>query len=473
MMSENKPLQIKQNLKNMSYRTFSFLVVLFVSFQSFATIHEGGDYEAGKTAYENNCATCHSLDGSVLAAPSLQGVAKRWEGKDELIKTWIKNPKRAFGSGDAYVVGMANKWIPQFGWMQNQAVNDADINNILTYVSEYVPEVAPEIAGEGVDWYNPTAEEAEEGSPVFWFLIVAVIFAIVGVAASGVGRALNSNITGEEATDIPYGARVKNWLWENKVFASVLTGLLVIFFLIPWGFNVLMGINIMQDYEPEQPIAFNHKLHAGKNEINCEYCHNSASKSKHAGLPEPMLCMNCHKGIKKGHNDEMTAEIQKIYDYVGFDAKAGAYMDIDTITGKPYEQKPITWNKVHNLPDHVYFNHSQHVNVAGIACQQCHGPVDQEYMLGKVATRAEIMKLAEEDISIISLEKDVLTMGWCIECHGKAGVDVMNSSNGYYQEIHDRLISTELGKRDLQKYLEDNTITVKELGGWECSKCHY
>jgi hypothetical protein len=227
-----------------------------------------------------------------------------------------------------------------------------------------------------------------------------------------------------------------------------------------------MAINIMEGHMPEQPIAFNHKLHAGKNGINCEYCHNSASKSKHAGLPEPMLCMNCHKGVKKGHNDEMTAEIQKIYDYVGFDPEAGTYI-------ADYDQQPITWNKVHNLPDHVYFNHSQHVNVAGLACQQCHGPVDQEYMLGKVATSEEIMKLAEEDVSIISLEKDVLTMGWCIECHNKAGISVMNTENGYYQEIHDRLIETDLGKRDLKKYLEDNVITVKELGGWECSKCHY
>ena len=84
------------------------------------------------------------------------------------------------------------------------------------------------------------------------------------------------------------------------------------------------------------------------------------------------------------------------------------------------------------------------------------------------------MELAANDPSIISLESDVLTMGWCIECHNKAGIDVMNSENGYYQEIHDRLIaSKELGQRDLKKYLEDQTITVKELGGWECSKCHY
>ncbi|MFK7757079.1 MAG: c-type cytochrome [Flavobacteriales bacterium] len=461
----------------MSYKSFSFLVILFISFQAFATIHEGGDYEAGKTAFENNCATCHTLDGSVLAAPSLKGVGERWEGKDELINQWIKNPKKAFATGDAYVVGMANKWIPQFGWMQNQAVNDEDINNILTYVSEYVPDLPPDPENGGKDWYSPEPEEAEASNPIFWFLILAVIFAIISVSASGVGRALDSNIleneTGNGLPHLPYGARVKNWMWENKVFMSILSLVLVLFFFIPWGYNLAMGINIMQDYEPEQPIAFNHKLHAGKNEINCEYCHNSASKSKHAGLPEPMLCMNCHKGVKKGHNEEMTAEIQKIYDYVGFDAKAGVYMEIDTVTGEPYQQKPITWNKVHNLPDHVYFNHSQHVNVAGIECQQCHGPVDQEYMLGKVATSEEIMKLAEEDINIISLEKDVLTMGWCIECHGKSGVDVMNSENGYYQEIHDRLIETDLGKRDLQKYLEDNTITVKELGGWECSKCHY
>ena len=471
MKSGNNPLREAHKNHSISYKFFSLFSILFFSLQTFATIHEGGDYDAGESVFNNNCATCHSLDGSVLAAPSLKGISERWKGKDELINLWIKNPKKAFATGDAYVVAMANKWTPQFGWMQNQAVTDEDINNVLTYVSEY-KDPEPLSGGEsgGVDWYNPSLDEASSEDPIFWYLILAVVFAIIAVAASGAGRAIGSSIlerdSREVIQDISYGARAKNWLWENKVFTSILSLIVVIFFLIPWGYNLGMSINIMEDYKPEQPIAFNHKLHAGKNGINCEYCHNSASKSKHAGLPEPMLCMNCHKGVKKGHNDEMTAEIQKIYDYVGFDPEAGAYID-------DYDQKPITWNKVHNLPDHVYFNHSQHVNVAGLACQQCHGPVDQEYMLGKVATSEEIMKLAEEDISIISLEKDVLTMGWCIECHNKAGVSVMNTENGYYQEIHDRLIETDLGKRDLKKYLEDNVITVKELGGWECSKCHY
>ncbi|MEJ6795782.1 MAG: c-type cytochrome [Flavobacteriales bacterium] len=469
MKSGNNPLPKVQNQRSKSYKLLSFFAIVFLSLQTFATIHEGGDYDAGESVFNNNCATCHSLDGSVLAAPSLKGVSGRWEGKDELINTWIKNPKKAFATGDAYVVGMANKWTPQFGWMQNQAVNDEDIKNVLTYVSEYVPPVVVSSAGEK-DWYNTTPEEAGDDNPIFWYLILAVIFAIIAVAASGAGRAIGSSIqereTGAGIAHTSYGDRVKGWLWDNKAFASILTFVIVIFFLIPWGYNLGMAINIMEGHMPEQPIAFNHKLHAGKNGINCEYCHNSASKSKHAGLPEPMLCMNCHKGVKKGHNDEMTAEIQKIYDYVGFDPEAGTYI-------ADYDQQPITWNKVHNLPDHVYFNHSQHVNVAGLACQQCHGPVDQEYMLGKVATSEEIMKLAEEDVSIISLEKDVLTMGWCIECHNKAGISVMNTENGYYQEIHDRLIETDLGKRDLKKYLEDNVITVKELGGWECSKCHY
>ncbi len=470
MKSENKPLRIAQNLKSKSLGFLGLFSMLFFSIQSFATIHEGGDYDAGETLFNNICASCHSVkEGNVVAAPSLFGVSERWDGKDELIELWIQNPQKAFASGDPYIIGMVNQSLPKFGWMQGQSVNAEEIKHIFTYVSEYkgIDETPVDDKWKGI--YDPTVKEAEASNPVFWFLILAVVLAIIAVAASGAGRAIDSSIlekeTGTGLPHLSYGTRVKNWMWNNKVVVSLLS-LFVIGFFLTKSYIMAMDINVMQDYEPDQPIAFNHKLHAGKNGINCQYCHNSAAKSKHAGLPEPMLCMNCHKGVKEGHNDEMTAEIQKIYDYVGFDPATASYID-------DYEQKPITWNKVHNLPDHVYFNHSQHVNVAGLECQNCHGPVDTEYMLGKVATSAEIMKLAESDPNIISLEKDVLTMGWCIECHSKAGVSVMNSENGYYQEIHDRLLESDLGKRDLKKYLEDNTITVKELGGWECSKCHY
>jgi hypothetical protein len=125
---------------------------------------------------------------------------------------------------------------------------------------------------------------------------------------------------------------------------------------------------------------------------------------------------------------------------VGWDLETRSY------TG---EEKPIKWVKVHNLPDHVYFNHAQHYEVGNIQCQECHGQVQEDYTVAK--------------------QFAPLTMGWCIECHNETQVTM--EGNGYYEEIHERLVDH--GKEDLRNYLEDGAITAKELGGWECAKCHY
>src|SRR5215467_82466 len=114
----------------------------------------------------------------------------------------------------------------------------------------------------------------------------------------------------------------------------------------------LSRIGIHQGYSPAQPIAFPHKVHAGDNQIPCLYCHSAARTSRHAGIPPASVCMNCHSILEK-----QTVEIEKLKEAVDL-------------------QQPIRWVKVHNLPDFVYFNHSQHV-LSGVACQQCHGPIEQ------------------------------------------------------------------------------------------------
>ena len=150
--------------------------------------------------------------------------------------------------------------------------------------------------------------------------------------------------------------------------------------------------------------------------------------------------MNCHKGIQEGRNTG-TAEIQKIYDAVNFNPKTGQY-------GRETDQKTVAWNRVHNLPDHVYFNHSQHVVAGKIACQTCHGKVEE---MGTVQQYAP------------------LTMGWCIDCHRNTEVPgYTDKTNQYYQEIHARM-----DKVSLKKILDDGKVTVSELGGIECAKCHY
>src|SRR5262245_65165382 len=133
----------------------------------------------------------------------------------------------------------------------------------------------------------------------------------------------------------------------------------------------LSRVGIHQGYAPAQPIAFSHKLHAGDNQVPCLYCHSSARTSRHAGIPPLNVCMNCHAILAK-----QTVEIEKLKEAV-------------------QRNQPIAWTKVHNLPDFVYFNHSQHVG-AGVACESCHGAV-------------KTMQRIRQDAP--------LTMGWCLDCH--------------------------------------------------------
>jgi hypothetical protein len=170
--------------------------------------------------------------------------------------------------------------------------------------------------------------------------------------------------------------------------------------------------------------------------------------------------MNCHKQIN-GNEDKQVEQISKIYSAAGFNPEKLVY---------DKETHPIVWNKVHSLPDHVYFNHSQHVVVGGIDCKQCHGDMTKMTETVKVQPVSELNKVEGN----IKLTRPTLTMGWCIECHDKKEISkgpISNKKDGYYDEIHKRLLNND--KKLYKKYLKDNKVTVKELGGWECGKCHY
>lgn len=166
----------------------------------------------------------------------------------------------------------------------------------------------------------------------------------------------------------------------------------------------LMKVGNAQGYAPEQPIAFSHALHAGEYQIPCLYCHFGAERSRHAGIPPSNVCMNCHR--------ELQVESRAVQ-----------------LLKEAYAQgRPIRWIQVHDLPDFVTFNHARHVRVAGLACQSCHGPVEE-------------MELVRQHAS--------LSMGWCIACHRELGatVDV---------------------DRDALEVPE-----TRATGGLDCSKCHY
>jgi hypothetical protein len=182
----------------------------------------------------------------------------------------------------------------------------------------------------------------------------------------------------------------------------------------------LYSIGIQQDYSPTQPIAYSHKVHAGDYQIECEYCHTGAATSRQANIPSANVCMNCHSAIVKIIGaDGPSEEIQKIYDAVE-------------------NNKPIEWVRVHNLPDFAYFNHAQHFKVGNIECQDCHGPIETMEVVRQHST---------------------LTMGWCIDCHRET---VIQTDNAYY----DQLI-------ELHKTVSKEDMVVADIGGLECSKCHY
>jgi hypothetical protein len=335
-----------------------------------------------------------------------------------------------------------------------------DIDAIMDWVdAQPDPATAAAAPADGGAATPGAAPVEEEGSIAWIWVVMSVIFVVVILAVGGVRRQLiiaTSDDAGA-AEKQTYGEELRTWAWKNRLYVGLAT-LVVVISLIVGLFQSLYSIGVVENYQPSQPIAFPHDRHAGVNGIDCKYCHNSVTKSRSAGIPSVNVCMNCHKQID-GAGKPFEGEIKKIYAAAGWDVSSGA----GKYTGKT---KPIVWNKVHVLPDHVYFNHSQHVVVGGIDCKQCHGDMKTMNETAKVQPVEELNKIEGN----IRLTKPTLTMGWCIECHGAKDVAIGNGKNAYYDEIHRRLKSD---KALYRKYLKDGKITVNELGGWECAKCHY
>ncbi|MFB6257150.1 MAG: c-type cytochrome [Flavobacteriales bacterium] len=388
----------------------------------------------GKALFDNNCATCHHPTKE-LQAPPLKGASKKWKeaGQRDLLYKWVRNPNEVAEMGNDYVDQLIEKWKPKYGMMSARNVSNKEIDAILSYVNDYKP--PKDKGGNGGDQKKVAQKESDL---LFWFMILGVVFLIVILSLNGVRKSLLKQVREKESKPAPAERPIKTRVYEWMVRHKVLTSLIVIFLVLGGlkdGWDALMGIGVYKGYQPEQPIKFSHKLHAGENNIDCQYCHSSVKESKYPTIPSAMVCMNCHKAIQKGPKHGKK-EIAKIYDAVGWNADKRQY------TG---DKEPIKWVKVHELPDLVYFNHSQHTNVAGLKCKKCHG---------------EVRKMEEIQ------QKEKLTMGWCLDCHTKTKVEM--KGNGYYQEILDRMPDS-LHK----KYLHDEKVTVRELGGWECAKCHY
>jgi mono/diheme cytochrome c family protein len=473
----NKPMTKRIHRLPLFATALFALITIQFSTISAQDIWEGGSIENGQSLFNANCASCHKVTSEVLAAPGLAGVSERWGTSDELLLQWVQDPKGAAESGDPYIRSLVERYVGTYGWMTGQAVSEGDLRDIMSYVAN-PPDVEAVVDNSDACPTDEFSTEADSDySSMLWFLVLLILFLVIALSASGVKRALTDIIAEEKGQELlpdsSYLQRFRAWAWNNFIFVALIC-VFCIAYGVSVGYGALMGIGVYEGYSPDQPIKFIHSVHACENEIDCNYCHSSANNSKHAGIPSTNVCMNCHKAVKEGKQTG-TEEISKIYEAIGFDAETGTYLDGDGNNGyseaqESYKSEPIKWNKVHNLPDHVYFSHQQHVNVGELQCQNCHGDV-ASFSVGRIAPVDEINGLVDAFPGLIQLSKPTLTMGWCIECHNKADIDM--ASSGYYTEMHERLMTSERGNEELRRYLEDDKITVRELGGWECSKCHY
>jgi len=408
-----------------SAKFFTFVLLLTLSSASFAQeiSKDAAAISAGEALFNGNCKSCHRVKQK-LVGPALAGVYDRAPSID-WIKAWVRNSSKVIASGDAYGVNLYN----EYNKSQMTAFNsytDDQIMNILAYVKAEAdkPDAVATTAAPGAGGTGQAGLPASYLNAILigMILILVLLVVILGLIVSALKKYLDQKELSEEDREVVHSPFTVSSIMQSSGFIF-----LVLFVVSAVAFKTvidgLYSIGIQQNYQPKQPIAFSHKLHAGSYEIDCKYCHTGVMKGKSANIPSPNICMNCHTQIKQD-----SPEIQKIYSAIGYDVTTASY------TGK---QKPIEWVRIHNLPDLAYFNHSQHVNVAGIECQTCHGPIQE----------MDVVK-----------QYSLLTMGWCIDCHRKT--DVNTKGNAYY----DNLVELHNGKKPMK---------VEDIGGLECAKCHY
>lgn len=408
-------------------KTFSFLrffqrisIAIFFLFLSVNIVSAQPD---GEAIFKQNCTQCHAIGRQVIG-PDLKGVTTR--RPKEWLHKWIKNTSAVIASNDKYAVDLFNKFnktaMPAFN------LKDDEIDAVLTYIQNFKPPVQ----GPGEQPLPPGKEPTS--NLVLYLLIGGVVLYLVIRLTSRVQRAMEKALRHKQGLPEPVPMKSTRkfimWARSNKKLVALI---LIVLFVIGnvKGWNALWVIGVSQGYQPDQPIAFSHKIHAADNGINCKYCHFGAEKGKTAGIPTANVCMNCHKYIQ-GDADSSKEKIKRIYYALDYNPATGVYGP---------NKHPIQWVRVHNLPDLTYFNHSQHVKVAGVECETCHGAMQEQGQANQFAP---------------------LTMGWCIDCHRRTPVPM--AGNHYYDDYHQVL---------LKKFGADSLITVERIGGTECARCHY
>ncbi|MBX3256798.1 MAG: c-type cytochrome [Chitinophagaceae bacterium] len=407
---------------------FSGLAIVFaLSFLSISV-----NAQEGKAIFNQKCATCHSLDKK-LVGPALRGMEERgpWGDRKKLY-AWIHNPA-GFIANDPYTQGLKNEYngVVMTAFAD---LTEAQIDAIADYIKN-----APPPGGGGPTNPDTPVAKAPESDNTLLFGVLTLILAVIALTLLQVNANLKKMSDDKEG--VPAAEPVP--FYRNKLYIA----LAIIALFVVGGYATIqgaVGLGRQQNYEPEQPIYYSHKVHAGINQISCLYCHTGAQEGKQATIPSVNVCMNCHMAINEytkgpelyradGSVVNGTAEIKKLYEYAGWDEGKQQY------TGKG---KPIEWVRIHNLPDHVYFNHSQHVVVGQQQCQTCHGSITE---------MDEVKQFSD------------LSMGWCVNCHRETKVQFNNNKfYSIYEKFHEDIRNKKI-----------DSVTVEMIGGLECQKCHY
>ena len=419
--------------KSFAPKRLLILTILFV----FSFINSKA--QDGKAIFTAKCASCHIM-GKDFTGPNLQGVLGRWDSEAHL-KTWILNWNKSVAAGVSRAVEVQN-FSPSAMQVFEGQLSDADLTAVIKYANEWVPPAPPP---------TKTDDGGGGGGGGLIFGIISLIMAIIALILMQVNSNLKKLSDDTEGIHRPDPVPI----FRNKVYIALFA---IVLFIVGGYYtaNALIDLGRQKHYQPEQPIYYSHKVHAGTNQISCLYCHGAAMESKHAAIPSVNVCMNCHKTItsygenspkiyrEDGTEVNATREIEKLFSYAGFDPKNATAWD-------PSKAKPIPWVKIHSLPDHVYFNHSQHIKAGKVQCQTCHG---------EITNMGEVYQFSE------------LSMGWCVNCHRQTKVDFYkidsagkatgNKFYSIYEKYHNDIKS---GKMD--------SVTVKDIGGLECQKCHY
>ncbi|PTQ94970.1 quinol:cytochrome c oxidoreductase pentaheme cytochrome subunit [Mucilaginibacter yixingensis] len=410
----------------------SILLVAGLTAMSLAARAQG-DAAKGEALFKSKCTACHKLDQR-MTGPALGPIITA-ETDDKWLTKWIQNNQAVIAAKDPKALKIYNEF-NQASMTVFADLSDGDAANIIAYVrTEYkkmqeTPKGGDPTKGAAAEDKGPSSMMIYGllGVIVIAFIVILVLNKVIGTLERLLLKKKGLLTDEEEAEQAEKGSALATVvkLSKNKklVFFFVFCGTLA---LGSYAWVTMWNTNVHQGYQPVQPIKFPHDLHAGVMKIQCQYCHSGAYKSKNATIPSLNICMNCHKTVKTE-----SPEIHKIYDALGYDPSTAKYDST--------KAHPMQWVRVHNLPDLAYFNHSQHVKVGKIKCQQCHGPIE---------TMKEVYQYSP------------LTMKWCIQCHKRTEVDY--KGNAYYahlEEVHDKIKRGE-------------KVTEKEMGGTECGKCHY